>query len=118
MAARSELTDLSVHVPKLVIVAKLVIIAKLILRFLSGQVRWLAMQGSRRCGGICSLSSAQLVCAGMMDGNVKVQAAAINMLNFALAHPDTCTHVFKSAQVSAPEHPVMRLASLSKRVPA
>ena len=56
-------------------------------------------------GGICSssLSSALLLCAGMMDGNVKVQAAAINMLNFALAHPDTCTHVFKSAQVSAPE---------------
>ena len=47
--------------------------------------------------------SGQLLCVGMMDGNVKVQAAAINMLNFALAHPDTCTHVFKSAQVSAPE---------------
>ena len=78
----------------------------------------MAIQRSRWCGGICSLSSAQLPCAGMMDGNVKVQAAAINMLNFALAHPDTCTHVFKSAQVSAPDQHGMRPASLSKRVPA
>lgn len=67
----------------------------------------MAMRGYRQYNGsICSssLSSARPLCAGMMDGNVKVQAAAINMLNFALAHPDTCTHVFKSTQVSSPEH--------------